>query len=147
MADLSEVWAGLRTALLSDDELVALLGSSDAIYRQFPGTSVLFPSLVFKVSGLGLYPNDSFTGRKEPGLQIDVYATEPNQFDAIFARLENAWTIPINHREPIDTENFRISRLKILNAIEVGPVRLLADNRQLRMWSVETELRVLPLSS
>ena len=44
--DLSEIWKALRTAWLADAELVALLGSADAIYRDFPQTAVAFPIIV-----------------------------------------------------------------------------------------------------
>lgn len=54
----------------------------------------------------------------------------------IYARLESAWSIPINKSDGISTNNFVITQLQFTNSIEVGTIVRKSHNSWLHAGTI-----------
>lgn len=144
--DLSEVWKGIRTALLTDTDLTGLLGTTDNIIRVWPRTKLTYPLIEMVVRNYE--PDTELTGigKYQPSLQLNIYAAHPDTIDQILNVLQHNWSIPLTRAASITTTHFRIDRLDWMDPIPVGPVRLLNDETDVLQLSIEANLRVVRTS-
>lgn len=140
---LDEIWKAFRTALLSDQVLVGMLGEADAIYFDEPSADLPFPCITVDV--LGLNPQNSggsFTGVWRPALQLNLFGIDRFVLDRINARIVDAWDIPRNRSQPILSESYQLTSFRQVNGSHVGRVRGLASQRDLRHFAGEWSCRV-----
>jgi hypothetical protein len=141
--DLSELWTALRTAMLADSTLVALLGGSDAIYRAWPNKSVAFPIIVIRCQTDGP-PNDGGTivDLWRPSVELDIYAATMGRCEAIQGRLDESWTIPHNKPAGVTSTNFALNLFKRRNSIDAGVMAVVGQDVPIRQLATEWNSRV-----
>jgi hypothetical protein len=142
-ATFDEVWSGLRNAFLADAALAAMLGSPDAIYREFPRIKVDFPIITLDTRNRDPQTQISGTGVYRPVPQWNVFAVDPAALDQIFSHLEAHWSIPTERAEPIETEHYLIGQLRWEDPVEVGTVNPLVGDEWVYHLAIESPMRVL----
>lgn len=143
MNQLSEIFKALRTALLADGTLTALLGAADAIYFEDPRADLPFPCITIDVRELNPQNrNGSFTGIWRTDLQFNLFGVDPHVLTDMNAHLEAAWDIPRNRQLVIDSDNYRLTLLQHIGGGHVGTIRLLSTQRDLRHYASEWRCKV-----
>jgi len=132
VADLSEVWKGIRDILVGDATLVALLATSSSVYERDPPINAAFPMLT--VWQIDDSPNMRLDGYGEffPSFQIDVWSTSPRTNEQIKERVTQLLDIPRINSDQISTTNYNVTRLQRENARFVGTVEIEADGKRVR---------------
>jgi hypothetical protein len=144
--DVSEVWAALVTNWRADAGLVALLSSNTAIYRGQPEKQLVLPAMV--IDWRHLRPTDSTaSGLYTPDVQINVFATDQDVGGKVYAHLEQNWQIPTQRAAQIATANFRVTSMRYLNPIQIGPVRMANYAQEVWHTVVEARLRISRLKA
>lgn len=140
---MDEIWKALRTALLTDSTLTALLGASDAIYYETQEAKLAFPCIVIDVRSLNpQHQNGSEPGLWRPDIQVNLFGIDRFVLDRIIARLESAWDIPRNRSTLIQSDNYQISAMRMLNGGHVGTVRSQQTEKPLKHFAAEWRLRI-----
>ena len=88
MADLSEVWKGIRDILVAASTLTAMRASSSSVYEPDPPADVDFPMLTLVQSDDGPVTECTGYGEFAAQLQIDVWSTSPRTNEQIKSRLD-----------------------------------------------------------
>lgn len=145
--DLSEIWIALRTALLADSTLTALLASSTAIYRGEPHTAVAFPHIVLEEGAENPQTDRSFTGIWRPDLTLSIYAKDRDRCEQIAATLDERWTIPVNRATEVASTMLRLTYLRRSGKSGPVPVRVLNTNESLFSLATFWQSRVSRKSS
>jgi len=142
--DLSEILKQLRTDLLADTNLTAMLGSTDAIYFGRPRTKAAYPLIVLSVNATNPQGDGGFTGLWRADLQLDILAVGSRYpCFAIDGYLQQAWSIPANRSTLVSSANFRLTMLRHVDTIDVpGDVRLTANDEPALMLSSEWRARI-----
>lgn len=132
MANTSEVWKGVISNLTSDSTLTAMLGASNAVYRNLPAASVVYPLITFSVQNDP--QNDlSDVGSYRANLQFNVYAEESSYLcDDIYSHLQDNWTIPKRKPASFTTTNYRVKSWEFGTAIDLGELRRTSDDMPVR---------------
>lgn len=129
--NLSEIWIALRTALLADSTLTALLASNSAVYRGEPEIAVAAPFLEIACTSDNPQTNRSFTGIWRPDLAITCFASDRDRCDAICSVLDANWTIPVNRVTAVASTSLRLTYLWRSGKSDPVPVRVLNTNESL----------------
>lgn len=141
--ELSEIFKALRTALLTDGTLTAMLGESSGIWFDEPRADMPFPAITIDVRALNPQNrNGSFTGVWTPDLQVNLFGVDPHVLTNMMAHLEATWDIPRNRSTVVESTNYRMTRLQMIGGGHVGAVRLLSTQQDLRHYASEWRCRV-----
>ena len=141
--NINELWKQLRTELLGDGALVALLADNQQIWKAYQPGRLKFPAIVMRFSADNPPPPaSSFTGRWRPALQVSIYAPTWDKCWDIVSQLDSAWTIPANRNTPIESTNFRLTFLRRINAIEVGDLIAVDNGQNIQHLATEWNTRI-----
>lgn len=145
--DLSELWIALRTALLADTSLTALLASNSAIYRGEP--EILVPQPFLEIACTADNPQQaySFTGIWRPDLSISCFAKDQDRCEAICSVLDSNWTIPVNRVHAVSSTTLRLTYLRRSGKSDPVPVRVLNTNESLYSMTTFWRARVVRRST
>ena len=144
MANLSEVWKGVRDVLKADATLGALLSSATAIYERDPPLDADFPMLTLWQMDDGPINAASGFGLFETDIQIDVWSTSPRTNEQIKARLDDLLQIPRIRSSVISTTNYNVYRLYRTRATFVGTVAREDDGKRIRHLATEWRASIRP---
>jgi hypothetical protein len=142
MADLSEVWKGIRDILVDDATLVALLSSASAVYERDPPIEPDYPMLTLWQVDDG--PDNALTGYGEFNslLQIDVWSTSPRTNEQIKSRMDELLEIPRVVTTQITTTNYNVTSLSRLRATFVGTIEFEDDGKRIRHLATEWRAKI-----
>lgn len=129
--DLTEIWVALRTALLADAGLVALLANNASIYRGEPMAKIAYPSITLHVPNDGPQLEYDGTGIWRPDLALAIYAVAHDTCEAIKAYLDANWTIPVNRPARVASANLRLTNLRRSAQSGPTPVRTVDTSENL----------------
>lgn len=144
--NLSEIVQKLRTVLLADGDLVALLGGADAIYVGRPHTKPAYPIIVLSMTASNPQGDGGFTGVWRPDLTLDLIA--PGSIYpqlAIDGYLQENWSIPANRTASIESDNFSVDLLRHVNTMDSLEIRMTREDEPLllipSLWTSRISVR------
>lgn len=142
MADLSEVWKGVRDILVGDSTLTAMLASASSVYERDPPLQASFPMLTLWQVADG--PDNAVTGYGEfhADVQIDVWSTSPRTNEQIKSRLDDLLEIPRVVATGITTTNYDVTNCTRTNARFVGTVEIEDDGKHIRHLATEWRVTI-----
>lgn len=142
--DLSEVFAQLRTDLLDDHELAALLGETNGIFREWPQGAHRKPFILITFDNLNPQTVIDGVGVYRPDVSFDVIVINPWDAGPIYHTLESRWTIPKERSSPIVSTNFVIDILQFSDMIEVTgrPLEEVDTGQQVRQFTITASMRI-----
>ena len=142
MADLSEVWKGIRDILLGDSTLAAMLSAASAVYEPDPPDDVDFPMLTLMQSDDGPVTECTGYGEFAAQLQIDVWSTSPRTNEQIKSRLDELLEIPKIRATAITTTNYNVTNVSRSSANFVGTVEIEKDGKLIRHLATEWDVKI-----
>lgn len=142
--DLFPIWSALRAAMLSDADLVGMLGASDGVYITEPAMKLELPAVVFlpgnELSGY----LDAGTGLWRPEVRIDVLGRNMAEASRVAGYLEQAFSIPVPHAE-VESEYLVMDSLQRFGSLDLGPVLMAVTGQEVcvhgGLWSSRVKLR------
>lgn len=143
MTTLTNAWRAIRSAVLADSDIVEKLGSADAFYRRLPRETVPLPCIVMALRTIRPREHATQLGLYTVDLQFNLYAIDCDDLDSLVDLLEFRFSIPVRRPQGIDATSHRVTSLRFLNAIEVGPVRFVSSNQDVHQMTVEAVARVI----
>lgn len=147
MSDPSEAFKALRTALLGDTTLTAMLGDNEAIFFSFPQVKTQqLPILDFILRGMNPQGKVSKTGLWRPVFDVKTVAADLWRCHGIVERLASEWTIPTERSGSIDSINFSITEISWGQTVQVGSGKWLNTNQPAYLLNTELTLRVVRTS-
>lgn len=141
--DLGELWAVLIDVLRDDRDLTQMLATPTSIYRSFSETQLAMPSMVVECRALNPVPEYTGVAVYNPDVQINVFALDQDFGWRVYAHLEQNWQIPTQRPLAIESEHFAIRTLRLLNPVQIGPIRLEGVGSQVWHTAIEARLRVV----
>jgi hypothetical protein len=142
MADLSEVWKGLRDVLIGDSTLTAMLDSASSVYERDPPLETGFPMLTLWQLSDGADNAVSAYGEFHADVQIDVWSTSPRTNEQIKSRIDELLEIPRVVRAGISTTNYDVTNCTRTNARFVGTVEIESDGKHIRHLATEWRVTI-----
>ena len=142
MADLSEVWKGIRDVLVGDATLTAMLSSSSAVYEPDPPDNVSFPMLTMMQITDGPVTECTGYGEFAAQFQIDVWSTSPRTNEQIKSRLDELLEIPKIRTSAIATTNYNVTNVSRNSANFVGTVDIEKDGKRIRHLATEWDVKI-----
>ena len=142
MADLSEVWKGLRDVLVGDATLTAMLASASSGDERGPPLEVSVPMLTHWQVADG--PDNAVTayGEFHADVQLDVWATSPRTNEQSKSRLDELLEIPRVVATGISTTNYDVTNCTRTNARFVGTVEIEDDGKHIRHLATEWRVTI-----
>jgi hypothetical protein len=144
MADLSEVWKGMRDILIGDATLTAMLSSAGAVYERDPPLDVAFPMLTLWQLTDGPVNNSSGFGLFNADIQIDVWSTSPRTNEQIKSRLDELLQIPRVRSTGIVTDNYNVFRCYRTRSTFAGTVAVENEGKKIRHLATEWRASIKP---
>ncbi len=142
MADLSEVWKGMRDILVGDATLTAMLASASSVYERDPPLQTGFPMLTLWQVTDGADNRVSGYGEFRADVQIDVWSTSPRTNEQIKSRLDELLEIPRVVTTQISTTNYNVTNCTRTNARFVGTVEIEDDGKHIRHLATEWRVTI-----
>jgi len=142
MADLSEVWKGLRDVLVGDATLTAMLDSASSVYERDPPLETGFPMLTLWQVSDGADNAVSAYGEFHADVQIDVWSTSPRTNEQIKSRIDELLEIPRVVATGISTTNYDVTNCTRTNALFVGTVEIESDGKHIRHLATEWRVTI-----
>ena len=142
MADLSEMWKGIRDILVADSTLTAMLSDSSAVYEPEPPDDVDFPMLTIMQTDDGPVTECTGYGEFAAQLQIDVWSTSPRTNEQIKSRLDELLEIPKIRATAITTTNYNVTNVSRSSANFVGTVEIEKDGKLIRHLATEWDVKI-----
>lgn len=147
MADYTQVQKQLRTDMLADTTLTALLGDTKSIYLKNPSGIFSKPFLIMRFSNMGPQTQISGVGVYRSLLAWGLYVLNPWQAGPIFSHLEKNWSIPITKPEGVASTNYRIDNLVWNEIVEIpGVLELTSDGGPVHEFSISSNIRITALT-
>lgn len=138
---LTEAWTALRTSLMADATLTALLADATQFYWSDPPITPSFPCIVGKIRSENPVGDNSFVGEWRPDVDLLIYATDPRVCAAISARLLTH-SRPIATTSPILGTNLQITQFHQVNAMEAPPLRVVDTGELVHVLATDWRLHV-----
>lgn len=139
--NMDEALIGLRDVMVADNDLTALLGDAEQIYRERqPQKKVTYPILTLICDNDNPQIDVTGTGVFRPDLEIGIQAKRESTCRAIMAVLDE-YNIPLN-RQQIATDNFAITLMRRTNSISLGPIALVNTDEQIHLLNTLWQLRI-----
>ena len=142
MADLSEVWKGVRDILVGDSTLTAMRASAASVYERDPPLETGFPMLTLWQVSDGPANAVSGYGEFHADVQIDVWSTSPRTNEQIKSRLDELLEIPRVVATGITTTNYDVTNCTRTNARFVGTVEIEDDGKHIRHLATEWRVTI-----
>jgi len=142
VADLSEVWKGIRDVLVGDATLTAMLSSASSVYERDPPLETGFPMLTLWQVADGPVNAVSSYGEFHAEVQIDVWSTSPRTNEQIKSRLDELLEIPRVATTQISTTNYNVTNCTRTNARFVGTVEIEDDGKHIRHLATEWRVTI-----
>ena len=142
MADLSEVWKGMRDILVGDATLTAMLASASSVYERDPPLQTGFPMLTLWQVTDGADNRVSGYGEFRADVQIDVWSTSPRTNEQIKSRLDELLEIPKIRTTAITTTNYNVTNVSRSSANFVGTVEIEKDGKLVRHLATEWNVKI-----
>jgi hypothetical protein len=119
VADLSELYGTVRTKLVGDATLVALLSSSSAVYQE-TSTDVKLTApciLMRQIGSRNQYQIDG-TGKYRPGWRLRILAQSADRCRAIESRLGALLEVPLNVPAGLTGATLAIDEMRQVDSLE-----------------------------
>lgn len=139
---IGDIFDAMRTAFLAESDLTDLLGSSDAMYREFPHIKVTYPILVFDMTSLAPQTQISGAGLYRPDVQLDIMVKNPYDAEDIFGVLEEKFSIPNERTATINSSNHVIDQMVWDDVFEVAQLRVVDTDERIRQFTSLFSLRI-----
>lgn len=112
-----EVEQGIRAAILAAPGFVDLI-SAEKVWTGSDAAATSQPSLRVLQVGAGLASTDTGPGKMRPAWRLTLLSASRANVDSAVEIIRKNLTIPTVRTTPIETTNFRITELAILDEVE-----------------------------
>lgn len=118
--EFKDVWKALRNAMIAESELAAKVDGR--VYRQQPKKAPNgWPWIAFRTGSRNPQTQVDGVGLWRPSPTIDVFSLHPDDGEDVVDVIEQRFSIPVE-RDSINADGFEITKLRIENVVEVGPL-------------------------
>lgn len=145
MADLSELYKIVRTPLVADATLGAMLAAATAVYQERPAKGAAFPCISMRIRHTNQVSELTAPGAYRPVWELKLYGSDADALRAIQSRLDTLLDIPRTVTAGLAGVNWKITSFCQIDSFDGPPFAMSNDGDEIGTLVTIWNSIVLPL--